>query len=59
MARRLACLAHAVAEVRKLSARIESLERPELDRLDELTREVAAQCRSLEAEALAEEEGTP
>jgi len=56
---RLARVADAVGEVRSLSARIGSLGRPELERLDELTREVAAQCRLLETEALAAEEGTP
>jgi hypothetical protein len=55
LARRLGRLADAVGEVRRLSVRIGSLGRPELERLDELTREVAAQCRLLETEALAAE----
>lgn len=59
LAGRLARVADAVGEVRSLSAKIGSLGRPELERLDELTREVAAQCRLLETEALAAEEGTP
>jgi hypothetical protein len=53
LAERLARLADAVGEVASLSARIGSLGRPELERLDELTREVAAQCRLLESEARA------
>jgi hypothetical protein len=59
LAARLARVAAAVGEVRNLSARIDALGRPELERLDELTREVAAHCRLLATEALAAEEETP
>lgn len=58
LAERLARLADAVGEVAGLSARIGSLGWPELERLDELTLEVATQCRLLESEALAAKEET-
>lgn len=57
LAGRLARVADAVGQVASLSARIGSLGRPELERLDELTREVAAQCRLLETEALGARKG--
>ncbi len=59
LAERLSRVAAAVGEVAGLSARIDALGRPELERLDELTREVAAECRLLAAEAAAAEEETP
>lgn len=40
-------LARAMDEVRRLSAEIDSLDRPGLERLDALTRDVARECRAL------------
>ena len=40
-------LTRAMDEVRRLSAGIDSLDRPGLERLDALTRDVARECRAL------------
>ena len=45
----LRCLERAVEETRDLAGRIDRLSRPELERLDALTRTIAAECRSLAA----------
>ena len=51
LAERLSALARAIGGIRKLEARIPSLSRAELLRLDALTREVAEGCRLLQVEA--------
>ena len=47
----LARLSRTMDEVRRLSAEIDSLDRPGLERLDALTRDVARECRALFLEA--------
>jgi hypothetical protein len=51
LAVRVAAIARAIDEIRALAARIEALGRPELERLDLLTRNVSEDCRALEREA--------
>jgi uncharacterized protein YicC (UPF0701 family) len=51
LARRVDEIARAVEEVRGLAGRLPDLPRPELERLDTLTRHLAADCRALAAEA--------
>ena len=47
----LARLSRTMDELRRLSAEIDSLDRPGLERLDALTRDVARECRALFLEA--------
>jgi hypothetical protein len=54
LAARVAAIAGAIDEIRTLGRRIETLDRPELERLDQLTRTVVEQCRALDREAKAE-----
>ncbi len=51
LARRIDDIARAIEEIRGLTVRLPSLARPELDRLDALTRAVATECRALASEA--------
>ncbi|HEY1252298.1 MAG TPA: hypothetical protein VGH97_14030 [Thermoanaerobaculia bacterium] len=51
LARRVDEIARTVEEIRGLAARLPSLARPELERLDDLTRRVASECRALASEA--------
>ena len=53
LADRLAELGRAIDQVRRLAARLDALDRPGLERLDGLTREVAERCRELSAAAKA------
>jgi hypothetical protein len=48
---RIGDIARAIDEIRGLTVRLPSLARPELDRLDALTRRVASECRALASEA--------
>ena len=49
--RRVDRVAHAMEEIRDLAARLPRLERPDLERLDRLTEDVARACRALAAAA--------
>jgi hypothetical protein len=49
--RRVDRVAHAMEEIRDLAARLPRLERPDLERLDRLTEDVARACRALGAAA--------
>ena len=51
LAETLARLSRTMDELRRLSAGIDSLDRPGLERLDALTRDVARECRALFLEA--------
>jgi len=51
LGRRVDDIASAIEEVRGLTVRLPSLSRPELERLDALTRRVASECRALASEA--------
>ncbi len=51
LAGRIDDIAHAIEEIRGLTVRLPSLARPELDRLDALTRRVASECRALANES--------
>lgn len=51
LARRVDAIARAVEEIRGLTAKLQALARPELERLDSLTRLVSEECRVLAAEA--------
>ena len=51
LGRRVDEIAAAIEEIRGLTARLASLARPELERLDALTRRVATECRALASEA--------
>ena len=51
LARRVDDIAAAIEEIRGLTVRLPSLARPDLERLDALTRRVASECRALAGEA--------
>jgi len=51
LGRRVDDIAAAIEEIRGLTARLKSLARPELERLDALTRRVASECRALASES--------
>jgi hypothetical protein len=51
LARRVDEVAQMIEEIRGLTAGLATLARPELERLDSLTRRVAAECRALASEA--------
>ncbi|HEY2798353.1 MAG TPA: hypothetical protein VGK26_10740 [Thermoanaerobaculia bacterium] len=51
LASRVDDIAGAIEEIRGLTDRLSSLARPELERLDALTRRVASECRTLAGEA--------
>ena len=51
LAGRVAAIGRTVEEIRGLAARLDALGRPELERLDSLTRVVAEACRALADEA--------
>ncbi|HEY3204652.1 MAG TPA: hypothetical protein VGL03_13455 [Thermoanaerobaculia bacterium] len=51
LAERLMGIASAIADIRGLASRLDSLSRAELERLDRLTRSIADDCRLLAVEA--------